>query len=36
MDGVGSGQEFPGYLAAVRAAHARKRNVTKLLDATRW
>ena len=26
MDRVGSSDEFPGYLAAVRAAHARKRN----------
>ena len=35
MGRVGSSNEFPGYLAAVRVAHARKRNFTKLLDATR-
>lgn len=33
---IGSSDEFPGYLAAVRATHARKRNFTKMLDAARW
>jgi uncharacterized Zn finger protein len=36
MDRTGSGGEFPDYLAGVRAAHARKRNFTKMLDAARW
>lgn len=36
MARLGSDSAFPPYLAAVRAAHARKRNFTKALDATRW
>jgi uncharacterized Zn finger protein len=35
MGRIGSGDEFPDYLAGVRAAHARKRNFTKMLDAAR-
>jgi uncharacterized Zn finger protein len=36
MDRIGSGDEFPDYLAGVRAAHARKRSFTRMLDAARW
>ena len=36
MDRTGSGDAFPVYLAGVRAAHARKRNFTRLLDAASW
>jgi uncharacterized Zn finger protein len=36
MDRIESADVFPGYLAGVRAAHARKRNFMKLLDATQW
>ena len=33
---IGAEAEFTGYLATVRAGHARKRNLTKMLDATGW
>jgi uncharacterized Zn finger protein len=36
MAKIGAGDQFPGYLAGVRAAHARKRNFTRMLDAARW
>jgi len=36
MARLDSERDFPGYLASVRAAHGRKRNVTKLLDTARW
>jgi tetratricopeptide (TPR) repeat protein len=36
MTRLGNEGTFPGYLAAVRAAHGRKRNFIKLLDKARW
>ena len=35
MDRLGTGDEFPAYLATVRAAHKQKRNLVKLLDEAR-
>ena len=36
LDRLGRGEEFPAYLAAVRAAHKQKRNLMKLLEQARW
>ncbi len=36
MDRLGSGDEFPAYLATVRAAHKQKRSLMKLLDEAGW
>ena len=36
MDRLGKGDEFPEYLAAVRAKHKQKRSLVRLLDAADW
>jgi uncharacterized Zn finger protein len=36
MARLGRGQEFPAYVASVRAAHKPKRNLMKLLDKASW
>lgn len=36
MGRLGRAQEFPGYVASVRAAHKPKRNLMKLLDQASW
>ena len=36
MARLNQGTEFQQYLESVRAAHKRKRNFVKLLDAAEW
>jgi tetratricopeptide (TPR) repeat protein len=36
MDRTGAGDEFPAYLAEVRATHRQKRSLMKLLDEAGW
>lgn len=36
MDRLDRGDEFPAYLATIRAAHKQKRNLVKLLDEAGW
>jgi replicative DNA helicase len=36
MQRTGQAAEFDAYVAAVRAAHQRKRNFIRLLDHARW
>jgi len=36
FDRLGKSDEFPAYLASVKAAHKLKRNLMKLLEQARW
>jgi uncharacterized Zn finger protein len=36
MNRLGRGEEFPTYVASVRAAHKPKRNLMKLFDRAGW